>query len=169
MTNQPRWTPEQLLQTSGYYWQTCTLHAAVKLDLFSIIGDGCLSGNEIARRAESCEDATCRLLDALTAMELLEKNEEGYVNTPESAAFLVRDAPDYLGHMIMHHHHLVDAWRRLDQSVQKGEPGLDSALFEDESAREAFLMGMFTNARLMATEVAGQLDLSKRKRLLDLG
>jgi len=32
-------TPGEILEISGYYWKTCTLHAAVKLDLFTLIGE----------------------------------------------------------------------------------------------------------------------------------
>jgi len=30
-----QWNPGSLLQLSGQYWATCTLHAAVKLDVFT--------------------------------------------------------------------------------------------------------------------------------------
>jgi len=29
-----------LLEISGYFWKTCALHAAVRLEVFSIIGGG---------------------------------------------------------------------------------------------------------------------------------
>jgi len=31
------WHPGELLELSGYFWKTCTLHAAVKLDVFTLI------------------------------------------------------------------------------------------------------------------------------------
>ncbi|MCD4805878.1 MAG: hypothetical protein K8R07_09435 [Desulfobacterales bacterium] len=31
--------PGRLLEISGNYWKACTLHAGVKLDLFTVIGD----------------------------------------------------------------------------------------------------------------------------------
>ena len=32
------WKSGDLLELSAYFWKTCTLHAAVKLDVFSKIG-----------------------------------------------------------------------------------------------------------------------------------
>ena len=37
MTEQ-EWNPGILLKLSGSYWQTCALHTAVKLGIFSIAG-----------------------------------------------------------------------------------------------------------------------------------
>jgi hypothetical protein len=49
MTTQP-WNPGELLELSGAFWKTCTLHAAVKLDVFSAIGDDQLSAETIAAK-----------------------------------------------------------------------------------------------------------------------
>ncbi|MFP4040437.1 MAG: methyltransferase [Desulfosudaceae bacterium] len=163
------WHPGKILETSGYYWQTCALHAAVNLDLFTIIGDDQATAPEIALAAGTDQDATARLLNALTAMGLLSVKDRAYANTKESAAYLVRSAPGYLGYMIRHHHFLVDAWRQLDQSVQTGQPVKIRSSLSDGSIKEAFLMGMFNNARLMAPRLVKQVDLSDRTRLLDMG
>jgi hypothetical protein len=37
--NTQQWHPGTLLELSGYFWKTCTLHAAVKLDVFTAVGD----------------------------------------------------------------------------------------------------------------------------------
>jgi hypothetical protein len=42
------WNPGKLLEISGSYWKTCALHAGVKLNLFSIIGDNELTAEEVA-------------------------------------------------------------------------------------------------------------------------
>jgi len=164
-----KWHPGKLLETSGYYWKTCTLHAGVKLDLFTIIGTAQPSAATVAEKLEASLDGTTRLLDALVAMGLLSKSADSYANTEASAAYLVKDSPKYLGHMIMHHHHLVEQWSRLDVSVSRGKPVRTRKLFDDPVHREAFLMGMFNNAMLMAPGLVKEVDLSGRKHLLDLG
>jgi hypothetical protein len=40
--NMQEWHPGTLLELSGYFWKTCTLHAAVKLDVFTAAGDRAL-------------------------------------------------------------------------------------------------------------------------------
>lgn len=163
------WNPQSLLGLSGKYWQTCTLHAAVKLDVFTRLGGESLGAEEIAERIEGDPRGVSMLLNALAAMGLLEKSERTYANTPSARAFLSRDSEQYIGHMILHHHHLVESWARLDQAVLSGNPVRERATLAPEAFLESFLMGMHTLARHLAPRVAEALDLSGRKRLLDLG
>ena len=67
------WNPGQLLELSGYYWKTCTLHAAVKLDVFTCLGEEPLSAEKVAKRLNASPRGTERLLNALVAMKLLIK------------------------------------------------------------------------------------------------
>ena len=120
--NKPEWNSGELLQTSGYYWQTCTLHAGVKLDIFSLIGKEQQSADDIAQALNADKRGVIMLLNALSAMGLLIKTEAGqYSNTRASAAWLSKDSPQYMGFMIMHHYHLVESWHHLDQSVITGQ------------------------------------------------
>jgi ubiquinone/menaquinone biosynthesis C-methylase UbiE len=159
----------QLLETSGSYWRACTLHAGVSLEIFTLIGDDCIDGDEIARRSGGDADGVKRLLNALTAMGLLTKQQSEYANTPESKSLLVKDSPEYIGHIIMHHHHLVSAWSRLPEAVRSGEQVRERSSFGKEEERESFLMGMFNLAMNIAPRVVDQIDLSGRNHLIDLG
>ncbi len=164
-----QWTPGKLLGISGSYWQTCTLHAAVKLDIFSTLGAESILAQVAAQKINTDADATARMLDALTAMGLVSKKEGRYANTTDSTRFLTKASPEYIGYMIMHHHHLVDSWSQLDQAVTSGDPVRGRMASSDETWRENFLMGMFNIASLTAPEVAKEIDLSGCQNLLDLG
>ena len=163
------WHPGELLELSGYFWKTCTLHAAVKLDVFSLIGEKQLSGVKVAEKLDAAHRSVERLLNALVAMELLTKADDAYSNTPSSLELLSKDSPKYLGHIIMHHHHLVEAWSQLDQSVKSGQPIRERSSFSKEEWRESFLMGMFNMAMSMAPLLVPRIDISSRRHLLDLG
>ena len=163
------WNPGRLLQVSGSYWETCTLHAAVKVDLFTLLGDDSLDGEEIAGRPEGDLRGVSMLLNALTVMGLLSRSDGKYTNTPAARSFLSRDSARYLGHMIRHHHHLVESWARLDQAVLSGEPIRERPTFAPEEFLESFLLGMHTLAMQLAPNVVEAVDLSGRNRLLDLG
>ncbi len=163
------WNVGRLLELSGGFWQIATLHAAVRLDLFSVIGDESLDASEIADRLNADTRSQTMLLNALVAMRLLEKENERYRNTEVSAALLSKDAPGYLGYMISHHHHLVESWHHLDQAVMTGQPTRESAGFSDDDRRESFLMGMFNIAMGTAPKLTAQLQLTGKKNLLDLG
>jgi len=168
VTEMKEWNVGSLLEVSGAYWQTCTLHAGVKLGIFSILEAGDRTAEKIAGRLGSNVRGTAVLLNALAAMELIAKTGDRYVNSPFSKTFLVRESPQYIGYMVMHHHHLVEGWARLDQAVMSGSPSRERRHLEDEE-RESFLMGMFNLAMGIAPRVSGLIDLKGRRHLLDLG
>lgn len=164
------WTPPELLKMSGSYWSACALHAGVKLDLFTPLCEVPATAAQLAVRHGLDERGLAMLLDALAALELLDKEGASYRATPFARRFLAADSDQYLGHIILHHHHLVDSWARLDQAVRSGEPSRRRVSHDsDDSERESFLLGMFNLAMLLAPEVVKQIDLCGRRHLLDLG
>ena len=163
------WNPGQLLELSGYYWKTCTLHAAVKLDVFTCLGEEQLSAEKVAKRLNASPRGVERLLDALVAMKLLIKTDDKYANSSSVGEFLSKNSPKYIGNIIMHHHHLVESWSQLDQAVQSGRPIRKRSSFDDEKRRESFLMGMFNMAMHIAPMLIPGIDISSRRHLLDLG
>jgi hypothetical protein len=162
------WTEGEILGVSGAYWQTCALHAAVKLGVFTAVGDARRTGEALARTLGADPRALTMLLDALGAMGLLEKAAGGYANTEAARVWLSKDSPRYLGHMVMHHHHLVYAWSQLDRSIMTGGP-VDRGPIPEADEREGFLMGMFNLAMGIAPRLVPQIDLAGRRTLLDLG
>jgi SAM-dependent methyltransferase len=164
-----KWNPGELFEISGFFWKTCVLHTAVKIDVFSTIGGSRLTTGEIAQKIDGAAAGVERLLNALVAMELLEKSGDKYANTPSGKELLVKDAPQYLGHIIMHHHHLMESWSKLDQAVKSGKPQRTRSSYSKEEWRESFLMGMFNLAMGLAPQIVPAIDVSKREHLLDLG
>jgi hypothetical protein len=163
------WNPGELFEISGFFWKTCVLHTAVKLDVFTVIGDGKLSAEEIARQVDGSARGVVRLLNALVAMELLVKQDETYANSASGRQLLAKDSPRYLGHIIMHHHHLLESWSKLDRAVISGQPQRDGSSYSKEQWRESFLMGMFNLAMGLAPQIVPVIDVSDRQNLLDLG
>jgi len=162
-----QWTVETLLKTSGSYWETCTLHAGVRMDIFTLIGDGSLRGEEAAERLGGDPRGITTLLNGLTAMGLLMKKEGKYANSAPSKSLLTRESPRYIGHIIKHHSHLVPAWSELHKAALSGRPVGRGSYGEEE--RESFLMGMFNLAMGIAPHLAKEIDLIDRRHLLDLG
>jgi len=165
----PQWDPGSLLRLAGGYWQIFTLHAGVKLDVFTVIGDLSLTAGQIAQQVDADERGLTLLLNALSAMGLLEKKGASYDCVPVARQFLNRNADGYIGHMILHHHHLTDTWSRMDEAVKFGKPLTSRFPISQGQRREAFLMGMYNTASQLAPAIVSEVDLSDRKKLLDLG
>lgn len=164
------WTPADLLQLSGGYWNACALHAGVKLDLFTHLQGRCAGADELAAALGTDNRALEMLLNALAALGLLKKEGETYADTSFAAEYLSRTSSNYIGHIIMHHHHLMEGWARLDEAVTNGAPVRARASHVDDAqVRQSFLMGMFDLAMQLAPKIVPEIDLSGRRSLLDLG
>lgn len=167
---EPIWNPANLLKLSGSYWETCTLHAGVKLELFTILGAGSMGSDQVAAAAGTDVRGTTFLLDALAALGLLIKENQAYRNTSSARQFLDQSSNAYIGHVVMHHHHLVEAWSRMDEVVKRGKPlSVRKVEHDEDQRREAFLMGMYNIASQQAPQITAEIDLGHRGRLLDLG
>ncbi len=169
LTEMPTWHAGSLLQLSGSYWQTFTLHAGVKLDIFTLLSKGPQNAEQVSRQLDLDLRGTTMLLNALAAMHLLKKKGDLYDVTDPARRFLDQTSSHYIGYMIMHHHHLAESWTRLDEAVRTGRPLRSRASDTDEKKREAFLMGMYNIASQQAPEIASLIDFGNCEHLLDLG
>jgi ubiquinone/menaquinone biosynthesis C-methylase UbiE len=90
-------SPELFFDTMNAYQRTAALKAGIELDVFSAVGEGA-TAKEVAARCHSSERGVRILCDYLTIIGFLTKASDGrYHLTPDSALFLVRRSPAYLG------------------------------------------------------------------------
>lgn len=114
-------SPEPIFQMSFSFAPSSVLTAAVQLSVFSHIAAGSKTVEEISRAAGASERGMRMLLDALSSLQLLGKNEEQYELTPLTEEYLVRNRPNYIGEM-METHRAWEAWGHLAEVVRTGEP-----------------------------------------------
>jgi SAM-dependent methyltransferase len=168
MTNR-QWNAKELIKLSGSVWQACTLQNAVELDVFTILSTKPLTCEETAKKLNVTTEGLRRLLNALTAMNLLTKTGDRYSVTEESRTLLSKNSEQYIGFLISHHHHLSNNWSRMDEAIASGKPFRTSVEEIDEKHIESFLMGMNTSASFNAPAIVDKIDLSDNRRFLDLG
>jgi SAM-dependent methyltransferase len=90
-------SPELFFRTAAAYQQTAALKGAVELDLFTVIGQGKRTAREIASVCKASERGVRVLCDYLCVLGFLTKEEQGYGLSPDSALFLNRHSPAYMG------------------------------------------------------------------------
>jgi predicted O-methyltransferase YrrM len=162
------WNVGELLHVSSAYWKGCTLQAAVRLEIFTHIDDTSITSEKISELAGTNDRATGLLANALTAIGLLTKSDQCYSNTPFSRKFLSKNSPHYMGHIVLHHHQILDGWAQLDVAVRTGQ-SVERRSYGADIERESFIMGMFNLASGTAPVIAEKISLQGRKHLLDLG
>jgi len=95
VTQQP--TPILFFETVNAYQRTEAIKAAIELETFTAIGEGNSTAGSIAARCGTSERGTRILCDFLCIMGLLRKEGQDYRLTEDSAVFLDKGSPAYLG------------------------------------------------------------------------
>lgn len=90
-------SPGLLFDTINAYQRTEVIRAAIELDLFTALGDGPATADELARRIPASSRGLRILCDSLTVFGFLAKDGGRYALTPDSALFLHRQSPGYAG------------------------------------------------------------------------
>ncbi len=92
-------SPGIIFDTLQAFQRSVALRGAIDLDLFTAIADGNKSLSAIAAHIKASEKGTRILCDYLTMLGFLLKQGGEYSLTPDSAAFLNRHSPAYMGTM----------------------------------------------------------------------
>jgi len=91
-------SPQLFFSTINAHVQTEALRAAIELEVFTKIAEGKTNAAEIGRACNASERGTRILCDYLCIMRFLSKSDDGsYSLTPDSAVFLDKHSPAYMG------------------------------------------------------------------------
>ena len=115
-------SPQLFFQTVNAYQRTEGLKAAIELEVFTAIGEGNTIASEIAKRCQTSERGMRILCDYLCIIGFLSKDGTNYSLTQDSAVFLDKRSPAYLGGAIefISTDQLTDNFKNFAEVVRKG-------------------------------------------------
>ena len=115
-------SPLLLFDTMTAYQRTGVLKAAIELDVFSAIGKGDQTSQAIAQSCGVAERGARTLCDYLTVIGFLTKEDGRYHLTQDSAVFLDKRSPAYMGRAIefLLSPMLTEAFNDIAGAVRKG-------------------------------------------------
>jgi len=115
-------SPELFFQTANSYQKTALLRAAVELEVFTAVAEGNQDVPSIAARIQATERGTRILCDNLTVTGFLMKQDGRYSLTPDSAQFLDRRSPAYMGGALefLNTPRLMSAFDNLAEVIRQG-------------------------------------------------
>ncbi|MGH7485046.1 MAG: class I SAM-dependent methyltransferase [bacterium] len=169
-------SPAPVLDLIEAFRRSKAMFVAVSLGIF----DRLQKGPAEAREFGGNPDAVERLLDACVGLQLLEKRGALYANTPLAEKYLCRSSPDTLcGYISYSDKALFPMWAHLEEAVLEGTHRwrqtlggtgtLFSNFFKTEEATREFLLGMHGFGRLSSSAIVAAFDLSRFRKLVDLG
>jgi len=161
--------PTTIREFAASFQKSRILLSGFELGIFSTIEESGSSNHQIATTLQLDEHASERLLNALTSLGFLTKQNGLYFNTPESFTFLSTKSPDYLGGL-MHTNHLWNTWSNLTKVVKTGTSAHSTDINErGEEWLFSFISAMHDRAKKQAPLQLDKVDLSQVKSLLDIG
>jgi ubiquinone/menaquinone biosynthesis C-methylase UbiE len=118
----PQPSPEHFFETVNAYQRTAAIKAAVELDLFTAVAEGARTAPELAARLGAAERGVRILCDYLVVNGFLTKDGKSYGLTQDSAVFLDRRSPAYIGGAteFLLSETLTSAFENLTAAVRKG-------------------------------------------------
>ena len=162
-------SPQLIFQTINSHQRTEALKAGIELEVFTAIGEGNTTVADIAKRCQASEKGTRILCDFLTIMGLLTKDGVRYGLTIDSAAFLDKRSPAYIGGAteFMCSDLLTRGSKFMTEAVRKGGTALDDegTLGPDNPVWVNFARAMAALMALPAQLMANLVDPSADQKL----
>lgn len=172
-------TPDRIMQLGTAFWGSKTLLSAVELGVFTQLAEGPLDAETLRQRLGLHARGAQDFFDALVALGLLDRHDGYYANTPETARFLDRNQPSYVGGMLeMANRRLYRYWGNLTEGLRTGEPqnelnegGLDlfSAMALDPDALRGFMQAMTGLSLGAASAIAATFPWDRYQSFADVG
>ena len=155
---------------SGSHWRHKVVTTAVKLDLFGHLALHPSTATSLASDLGGDPRAFRIVLDALTALKLLGKRGQTYVNTPLSDKYLVPGRSEYQGDQLIVDDLCWTMWDQLEEALLRGSPAIREPIFKDNPlVTEHLLRGLHQEALSIAPKIGAAIDLSQHHKVLDLG
>lgn len=173
-TNHPSPGPERIFEVLNAYQKTAALKTAIELDVFTAIGQGTNSAAALAKKCQASERGIRILCDFLVVNGFLAKNEQRYELAPDSALFLNKQSPAYIGSAVgfLTLPELTDAFKDLTAIVRKGGSLEDDATTTEPDSPKwvEFARSMAPLQKLAAEGLAETVNANagKKWKVLDI-
>jgi 2-polyprenyl-3-methyl-5-hydroxy-6-metoxy-1,4-benzoquinol methylase len=176
-------TPARIMEVGMGFWPARTLLTAIKLGVFTELGSGAMTGAELRDKLGLHERSTPDFFDTLVALRFLEREGDGetakYRNTDETAMFLDRNSPAFMGGFLeMAHDRLYPFWGDLHEALRTGKAqnetkhggaGVFEELYSQPERLEQFMDAMAGISAGNFQAFAEKFDFSNYKTLADVG
>jgi len=173
-TAQQQPSPLLFFQTINAYQRTEALKAALELEVFTAIGEGNATAADIAKRCKTSERGMRILCDYLTIMGMLTKEGNRYALTLDSATFLDKRSPAYLGSAVqfLAAPELTEGTRHIADAVRKGGTAIENegTVGPDNPIWVKFARGMAPMMMMPSQLIAKLVDpkADRKLKILDI-
>jgi 2-polyprenyl-3-methyl-5-hydroxy-6-metoxy-1,4-benzoquinol methylase len=166
--------PSLFFEAATAYVRTEAIRTAIELDVFTAVAAGGHTAAELAQRCNASEKGMRVLCDFLVVDGFLRKDGSRYTLTADTAVFLDRNSPAYMGGVLefLHAPTLRQGYANLTAAVRKGGTALsaDGLLATENTDWVRFARSMIPMMTIPAQRCAQLVDrpASARLKVLDI-
>lgn len=162
----------QLMALASGQAEARILQTAVSLGIFETLEDLPSTAEAVANSLNLQPHATELLLNALSALNILEKKGPSFSLAESVRPYLLRSSPRYLGGMVLFEDLSWRCWEKLPDAIRTGKPVRAANMYqEDPRETEIFINAMdsLVKARGDTEALASALEWADVETLLDIG
>ena len=162
--------PETIDRLGNAVYPSFAMLAGMQLGLFTPLGKGPMTAEQIAKALDVRANTLIPLLYALVTAELLTVDGDHFANSPEADHFLVRGKPAYIG---ARHENLSIRWTTTLKTAESIATGFPQAKIDyagmSASELESHYRGFYLATIAAVRALLERYDFSAYRTLLDVG
>ena len=176
-------SPDRIMEVGMAFWPAKTLLVGRGTRFVHQLERRSDDGSELQARSAYIRRANPDFFDTLVALRFLERDGDGpdarYRNTRETAVFLDKNSPDYMGGFLeMANARLYPFWGDLTEALRTGKPQNETkrgkaSMFEELYSKperlEQFMEAMAGISVGNFKALAAKFDFSRYKTMCDVG
>jgi hypothetical protein len=176
-------SPVRIMEVGMAFWPAKVLLSAIELGLFTVLGANSMNGRELQSALQLHPRANPDFFDTLLALHFLERDGDGaearYRNTEETALFLDRHSPQFMGGFLeMANARLYRFWGDLTDALRTGRPqneikhtgaSMFAELYSTPERLEQFMNAMSGISAGNFQALAEKFDFSRYHTVCDVG
>jgi 2-polyprenyl-3-methyl-5-hydroxy-6-metoxy-1,4-benzoquinol methylase len=163
--------PERIFSAINAFQLTDAMKAALELGIFTSIAEGATDAASIAKNVNASERGVRILCDYLTVKGFLTKTDGRYALEQDSALFLNRNSPAYLGsvaNFLASDHHR-EAHRNITEAVRQGGCAVNDPFEPNDPVWVIFARHMMPMMRMASESIAAALTKeAPARKVLDI-
>ncbi|PIQ96888.1 MAG: hypothetical protein COV67_07085, partial [Nitrospinae bacterium CG11_big_fil_rev_8_21_14_0_20_56_8] len=162
---------KEILRILNGYQLSCVLTTANQLRMFDPLAEGSMTAMELADRLNLSVKGTDRVLNCLTSMGILVKQEGRFMLPDEWKPFLTRDGDHSMQEWIQLSSDQVPILNQLPEFVRTGKhiANIMQMLGNDRERMRSFIGAMHDKALKATWMIAREIPIGEARHLLDVG
>jgi hypothetical protein len=176
-------SPARIMEVGMSFWPAKVLLSAIEVGLFTRLGANAMTGGDLQCDLGLHPRANPDFFDTLVALHFLERDGDGpegkYRNTAETALFLDRSSPQFMGGFLeMANARLYRFWGDLTEALRTGKPqnevkhagaSMFAELYSKPERLEQFMDAMSGISAGNFQAFADKFDFSRYHTVCDVG